>query len=483
MGPKKKQIYNDFFFFMQDQKAILREEGRTWKDMPELVAICGPKWQLIFDSTGRSLVSIEKEKQTALEKRNDMLHYIGNLVKNSVRNGTLGQETLFFIHMNMICEIDDVRFLPGEVALCEFSIENGVTRIFETFIKPWNIPLGYGYNIRKVAETTHRIHMDSTPMCHPLASDYDRLFKGLLDFLCQNEDFDHLPPIYTLSDQVPKVEAALLEWQEQTTIRKRINWSIYSVDELYFSLSEALPSPRAKLYHATLAKDRLEHDCYMFSQEMACPYHVEVDCNHHCSQFNVQKWAFIIAEHCCDFLKYKPIPGAHKPLDCAQGYDIIKYSRPDLYPLLRNEEASYDPIQNEQSDGRPANSKITRSTPSGVHYLPNEFEKLNVKTTFSTHGNEEPSIKDEDCETDVSSILSGEFPVLNASRGSSSTRGNGYSSRGTRGWAGITSSSSVVPNPPSCDNEDQFPTLGGTRRVLGGQRGRGFGGRGRRGRY
>lgn len=58
--------------------------------------------------------------------------------------------------------------------------------------------------------------------------------------------------------------------------------------------------------------------------EMACPFHLEVDCNHHCSQFTVQKWAFIIAEHCCDYFNVPLKPGSHKPLDCAQGYEISK---------------------------------------------------------------------------------------------------------------------------------------------------------------
>lgn len=508
MPPKKKQIYNDFFFFMQDQKAILRQEGRTWKDMPELVALCSPKWKLvseaeramyknkakaakqkktvesgeIFDSTGRSLVEIEKEKRFAMEKRNHMLQYIDSLVNHCVQNGTIGQQTFFFIHMNMICEIDNVRFLPGEVALCEFSIENGVTRIFESFVKPWDVPLGYGYTIRKIAETTHRIDLDSAPMNQPLASDYDRIFKAMSDFLCGNENFDNLPPIYTLTDQVPKVEGALLEWQNQTSIRKRIHWEIFNVDELYFSLSEALPLPDAKLHHSTLAKDRLEHDCYMFSQEMACPFHLEVDCNHHCSQFTVQKWAFIIAEHCCDYFNVPLKPGSHKPLDCAQGYEISKYSRPYLYPLLRNGEASYDPIQYDVPDGRASNVKKTRSTPSGVHYFPNDYKKLEVKPTFPGQTKEKVQmpILEDDYDTDLSSIVSDDFPALNITPKQTPIHGNEQLSRG---WHEFSNSPSNGHNPPDCENKEDFPALGSGRRVMGGQRGRGFAGRGRRGRY
>lgn len=60
----------------------------------------------------------------------------------------------------------------------------------------------------------------------------------------------------------------------------------------------------------------------------------------------------------------------------------FQYSRPYLYPLLRNGEASYDPIQYDVPDGRASNVKKTRSTPSGVHYFPNDYKKLEVKPTF-----------------------------------------------------------------------------------------------------
>lgn len=45
MGPKrKKQIRNDFYFFMQDQKTRLMREGRGNLPMDEVAEICHPLW-------------------------------------------------------------------------------------------------------------------------------------------------------------------------------------------------------------------------------------------------------------------------------------------------------------------------------------------------------------------------------------------------------------------------------------------------------
>ena len=51
MGPKKKKnVYNDFYFFMQDQKKVLRREGRGWDTMDDLAAICHSRWRQVPDS-------------------------------------------------------------------------------------------------------------------------------------------------------------------------------------------------------------------------------------------------------------------------------------------------------------------------------------------------------------------------------------------------------------------------------------------------
>jgi hypothetical protein len=43
MGPKKTPR-NDFYYFMQDQKTHLRQQGYVWNSMPELAQICSPLW-------------------------------------------------------------------------------------------------------------------------------------------------------------------------------------------------------------------------------------------------------------------------------------------------------------------------------------------------------------------------------------------------------------------------------------------------------
>ena len=52
MPPKKnrkKNVKNDFSFFMDDMKKVLRREGHDWQTPDELVALCHPRWKLLPD--------------------------------------------------------------------------------------------------------------------------------------------------------------------------------------------------------------------------------------------------------------------------------------------------------------------------------------------------------------------------------------------------------------------------------------------------
>ncbi len=48
MGPKKAPK-NDFWYFMQDQKSVLRRQGYEWNTMDELVTLCSPRWRQTSD--------------------------------------------------------------------------------------------------------------------------------------------------------------------------------------------------------------------------------------------------------------------------------------------------------------------------------------------------------------------------------------------------------------------------------------------------
>ena len=63
---------------------------------------------------------------------------------------------------------DPPRYLPCEISLLQFNLQEGIIDTFHTFIKPpdSSIPLGYGYEMQKNADDTHGITLDDDPMWH-----------------------------------------------------------------------------------------------------------------------------------------------------------------------------------------------------------------------------------------------------------------------------------------------------------------------------
>ena len=83
MGPKKKKnVYNDFYFFMQDQKKVLRREGRGWDTMDDLASISASRWRQVPDSDKARLVYNDIYAIKVGQKfnfLNDIINHIRNL--------------------------------------------------------------------------------------------------------------------------------------------------------------------------------------------------------------------------------------------------------------------------------------------------------------------------------------------------------------------------------------------------------------------
>lgn len=49
---------------------------------------------------------------------------------------------LFLIHVNIFCKTAADVVLPAELAICKFSVEDGVVAVYHTFIDPGELVFG-----------------------------------------------------------------------------------------------------------------------------------------------------------------------------------------------------------------------------------------------------------------------------------------------------------------------------------------------------
>lgn len=89
--------------------------------------------------------------------------------------------------------------MPCEIAILEFSLEEGIVETFHSFIRPPKhvVPLGYGYVMQKQADETHRVTMDEDPMISSEASSYDIIVDHIVKRINPGGLQKPICPIYT----------------------------------------------------------------------------------------------------------------------------------------------------------------------------------------------------------------------------------------------------------------------------------------------
>ena len=76
-----------------------------------------------FDSRGRSLASVESEKMSRETHLNQMVKRVKSLLTEANELGQLKQQKFFLMHINILCQVDEEKFLPCEIALLQFNLQ------------------------------------------------------------------------------------------------------------------------------------------------------------------------------------------------------------------------------------------------------------------------------------------------------------------------------------------------------------------------
>lgn len=153
-----------------------------------------------FDHQGRRLQDIEDERKEKEDFLKDMTRKIHETVIQAYERGTIVMEKFYFIHFNILVETAEIKskFLPCEMAVAEFSLGKGVSRLLHTFIRPPAIPIGYSYEMQQLAEKTHKIELNLPCMTAKSAGCHSWIVRRLLSFINQDGDPKKMPPLYTM---------------------------------------------------------------------------------------------------------------------------------------------------------------------------------------------------------------------------------------------------------------------------------------------
>jgi len=348
--PKKKQPRNAFFFFMLDYKARCERNGERFPNgLRDVQTEASPEWNAMsaetrkpyedmakeeklrikgddscnFTNTHRPFSLVDKEKQEEMHAIAKMKDYIESTV-NGLRNRKLLAEHKFYLaHVNYFCTTETLEYIPAEVAVAEFCLGEGITNVFHTLIKGSRIPLGYQHDAMQKCDETHKI----PPRNGPGTDNMNVIFDGIKKILepgriANGGDY---PPLFTMSENIHLNTSihAVKNLMKNCSVNclghyREDYFPVYNLENLFFKLHNAcceLSDDNASEVFPTIgiANIELERDIYNYTQSIACDFHAEQDAVSNCSQSFVQRWVYLICDHCCQYLDIKLQTGRHIP--------------------------------------------------------------------------------------------------------------------------------------------------------------------------
>lgn len=224
-----------------------------------------------FTSDGRCIALVLKEEDERAQQLRDMMTGIQQYVDDMGPLERVKNWPLYIISTNILCEANG-RHYPLEIAIIEYTIDQGFTRAFHRFINPGKIPLGFASAAKDHSENTHGIPI----MGFEEGIVNYRLFVEDLFAFFRVTNEDQCLPLFTMQDHIPQAEGCLRWIEEAAGIPIDIQiWDILPLLRKLRSVSgeEISQSEAEGILHSAL---------FDYDVKSLCVYHAEID-NRHCA--------------------------------------------------------------------------------------------------------------------------------------------------------------------------------------------------------
>jgi len=436
----------------------LRNDGVEVSSFAEMPAFAGPKWEKMTPSerrpfeemvsaddpgmsmagesksgrmnNHRELISEHAEKVQAEKDRKKAREQEIHALRSTWGPGNdLIKERFQLIHFEYFVKTRENVYLPCEVALLEFSLEEGIIRKYNSFIDPGPCPKGYMSEERLRSEQRHQIPCADRFNIPHFKDDEMYAFKDMEKILEQIVDFSTSGGAirdnraFTFGDDVDTVIGCLDYLYSKT--RQVVSFGPEALPRI-LPLEHLLPQ---FYYHSdqvtccppsiTSCQRVLNQSVWDYESGICCSYHDEVE-TRYCALSQVHRWSFAIF----DAMKM-PIRDDEDP------------SR----PIKRNDnavKAVFDFTLTSKHLPAPSRSSFTVMKPSGVRQRNNQDI---FSATESISGTNLASVSG-------TSVASSSVDASRSNNDLNRSSGDGVTSSATRFPQRPPRSSSPPPPPP-----------------------------------
>ncbi|KAL1378423.1 hypothetical protein pipiens_003983 [Culex pipiens pipiens] len=342
MPPKKKAaVKGPFFFFMLEFRARQQAKGQQFPGgMEQVMREAGPHWDKLDDemrevykdkakaykklpkqnygekytAQGIPYSVVEKEQRERAAKVELIRNSIAERIQTACVRNELEAMKVYFIAFNHFCKTTSNVYVPAEMALAKYSLENGVMAKMHEYINPQKIPLGLALDAITWSEETHRLPV---PPDSKGETDFSVLLEKLLNFI----DFEEEKKcknflLFTDAKDVGETENILSQFTEDSKIL--FPFLVCPLGEFFYQLKVAterygLGLDKPNFPGRTIADVLLKKDPYEYTGGISCDFHEDLGNPRYCALSRVIRWAYMISDNCCLDLNIEVISGQHLP--------------------------------------------------------------------------------------------------------------------------------------------------------------------------
>ena len=269
-----------FFYFHEQKRKLPGWKQKTRKEIDEFV---GSSWRCISYKEKKKYYDMEKEEQEQIQNaikrdtENKLKIKLNELMIQSIVHDksieVLKHQTFFVIFSHIFTHIEDTvcLYIPAEVSIAKFSLQDGVLQVYHGFINPGDIPRGYKGRCVEHSNFTHKIPLDGENLKYTEDEDLANDIKGFMS----EED-----KLFVMPEFMEQVTGVL----ETITKRSKVSMShlkLLPLPSFLFRLASAagdniIPSP-------IFAEDQLNKERFLYSPGFNCIWHEKMTESANCT--------------------------------------------------------------------------------------------------------------------------------------------------------------------------------------------------------
>lgn len=183
-----------------------------------------------------------------------------------------------------------------------------------TFAFIETVAIGYAYEAKEHSERRHRLPPPPDALGE---KNYGTIYTALLNVLGvkpgdQFEKSDRRRPcVFTRKEDTEMIESILDQLSDQ---QWQQTFDVFEFELLFNELKNKVDVDTGPI-RITLTNAFIEQDRYDATPNISCNFHEDVDATRHCALSYVRRWFFLCADHVCEKIGVKLVPGKHLPIN------------------------------------------------------------------------------------------------------------------------------------------------------------------------